>query len=112
MIFLVLFVVGVWFYCLKDYIMFFFKIMIVECFEYDVFSFLILVLVDFYVVWCGFCKVLMFVFEDVVCEFQGEIVFVKVDIDQEFKFVEVYGVCSILMFILIKDRELVECFIG
>ena len=81
-------------------------------FEDDVLSSSIPVLIDFHAVWCGPCKASVPALEDAAREFEGEIAFVKVDIEQEPKLAEAYDVRSVPTFILMKDREPVERFMG
>jgi thioredoxin 1 len=81
-------------------------------FEGDVLRSSIPVLVDFHAVWCGPCKASAPALEDAAREFEGEIAFVKVDIDQEPKLAEAYSVQSVPTFILIKDGQPVERFVG
>jgi thioredoxin len=88
------------------------KITTSDRFEDEVLSSSIPVLVDFHAVWCGPCKASVPALEDAAREFEGEIAFVKVDIEQEPKLAEAYGVRSVPTFILIKDREPVERFMG
>jgi thioredoxin 1 len=88
------------------------KITTSDSFEDDVLRSSIPVLVDFHAVWCGPCKASAPALEDAAREFEGEIAFVKVDVDQEPKLAEAYSVRGVPTFILIKDREPVERFIG
>jgi thioredoxin 1 len=90
----------------------FLKITTSDRFEDDVLRSSIPVLIDFHASWCGPCKASVPALEDAAREFEGEIAFVKVDIDQEPKLAEAYSVRSVPTFILIKDREPVERFIG
>lgn len=88
------------------------KITTYNRFSDDVLRSSIPVLVDFHAVWCGPCKASAPALEDAAREFEGEIAFVKVDIDQEPKLAQAYDVQSIPTFILIKDGEPVERFMG
>ena len=88
------------------------KITTSDQFEDDVLRSSIPVLIDFHASWCGPCKASVPALEDAAREFEGEIAFVKVDIDQEPKLAEAYNVQSVPTFILIKDREPVERFMG
>lgn len=88
------------------------KITTVDRFEDEVLRSTIPVLIDFHAVWCGPCKASMPALEDAAREFEGEIVFVKVDIEQEPQLARAYDVRSVPTFILIKDGQPVERFMG
>ncbi|MGV7208760.1 thioredoxin [Oxalobacteraceae bacterium A2-2] len=88
------------------------KVTTTSSFEDDVLRSPVPVLIDFHAVWCGPCKASAPALEDAAREFEGEVAFVKVDIDQEPQLAQAYGVQSVPTFILIKQGQPVERFIG
>ena|SRR3989344_559724 len=71
-----------------------------------------LVLIDFYADWCGPCVVMGPIVDEVAEKFDGKIKFGKVDIDDNIELARKYETRSIPNFILFKDGEIAENFIG
>ena len=69
------------------------------------------VLVDFYADWCGPCKMT----SPIIDELSGEvkdIKFVKIDVDQNQDVASAYSVFSIPNFVIFKDGQLANQFVG
>lgn len=70
------------------------------------------VLVDFYADWCGPCKAVEPALEDLARDYEGELKIVKVDTDADPELKTRYNVAGIPAFIVIKNGELVDRFVG
>ena len=69
------------------------------------------VLVDFYATWCGPCKMTGPIIERLAEEIK-EVKFVKVDVDQNQELSSQYQVFSIPTFLIFKDGQVVNQFVG
>lgn len=67
---------------------------------------------DFYADWCGPCKVMDPVIEELEKDFNGKMEIKKIDVDNDIANVSQYGVMSIPTYIILKDGQEVERFIG
>ncbi len=70
-----------------------------------------LVLVDFYAEWCGPCKATEPIIEE-LSESMKDVKFVKVDVDANQEIAGKYSVFSIPTFLVLKDGEVVNQFVG
>ena len=71
-----------------------------------------LVLVDFFADWCMPCKVMSPVIDELSKNFEGKVKFGKVDIEDNQELAQKFGVQSIPNFILFKNNEVLEQFMG
>lgn len=71
-------------------------------------------LLDFWAAWCGPCKIMNPIIEEIEHEFMGKIIVEKIDVDQaeNQKMVEDYQIGAMPTYIIEKDGEVVEQFIG
>jgi len=67
---------------------------------------------DFYADWCGPCRVMTPVLEELEKDFAGKMEIKKIDVDNDTEKTSQYGVLSIPTYILLKDGQEVERFIG
>ena len=70
------------------------------------------VVVDLWAEWCGPCRTLGPIIEKVVAETGGDVELVKVDIDANPQIANAFKVQSIPAVFAIKDRQVVDQFIG
>jgi putative thioredoxin len=70
------------------------------------------VVVDLWAEWCGPCKTLGPILERVVAETEGAVELVKVDVDTNPRVAGAFRVQSIPAVYAIKDRKVVDSFIG
>jgi putative thioredoxin len=70
------------------------------------------VVVDLWAEWCGPCKTLGPILERVVAETEGSVELVKVDVDTNPRVAGAFRVQSIPAVYAIKDRKVVDSFIG
>lgn len=69
------------------------------------------VFVDFYATWCGPCKVTGPIIEQLADEMKN-IKFIKIDVDQNPELSSEYQVFSIPTFLIFKDGQVVNQFVG
>lgn len=70
------------------------------------------VVVDLWAEWCGPCRVLGPIIEKVVSEKEGAVALAKVDVDRNPKVAAAFAVQSIPAVFAIKDRKVVDQFVG
>lgn len=70
------------------------------------------VLVDFFANWCGPCKAMLPVIEELASEYEGKVKIVKINVDESTDVPSKFNVMSIPTFIMFKDGEAVETFVG
>ncbi|MCH5274992.1 MAG: thioredoxin [Lachnospiraceae bacterium] len=70
------------------------------------------VLIDFYADWCGPCKMMAPVVEKLAEEYEGRIKIGKVNVDEEMELAQKYRVVSIPTFLMFKDGEVENTYIG
>ncbi len=70
-----------------------------------------IVFVDFYAEWCGPCKMTSPIVDQLADE-EKEVVFLKVDVDKNQDLASQYSVFSIPTFIIFKDGQPVNQFVG
>jgi len=69
------------------------------------------VLVDFYATWCGPCKMTGPIIEQLAEEVKN-VKFVKIDVDKNQELSSQYQVFSIPTFLIFKDGQVVNQFVG
>lgn len=69
-------------------------------------------LLDFYADWCGPCVTMKPVLEELEKEMADTVKITKIDVDQQQEEASKYGVMSIPTYIILKDGEEVDRFIG
>ena len=70
-----------------------------------------IVIIDFWAPWCGPCRALGPVIEE-VSEKYPNVYFGKVNVDNEEELASLFRVSSIPLVVKIKDRKVVDSFIG
>ena len=68
--------------------------------------------VDFYADWCGPCIAMKSVLEELEKELSGEVEIKKIDVDQHQEEASKYGVMSIPTYLILKDGQEVDRFVG
>ena len=71
-----------------------------------------LVLVDFFADWCMPCVMMSPIMEELGKKFKGKIKFGKIDVDENSALAQKFKIFSIPNFILFKDGEVKERFVG
>ena len=80
-------------------------------FQEEVINYKGIVMVDFYAQWCGPCKMTSPIIDDLSQELK-DIKFVKVDVDANQELSSQYNVFSIPTFMIFKNGEAVNQFVG
>jgi thioredoxin 1 len=70
------------------------------------------VFVDFYAEWCGPCKMTGPIIDELAKEYEGKAVFYKINVDENNQLAGKYNVFSIPTFIIFKDGQPVDQFVG
>ena len=70
------------------------------------------VVVDLWAEWCGPCRTLGPILERVVAATEGRVVLAKVDVDANTRVAATFGVQSIPAVFALRDRQVVDSFIG
>lgn len=81
-------------------------------FEEEVLKSDVPVLVDFYADWCGPCKMMGPVVEKLAEEMEGRMKVGKCNVDDDMQLAQQYRISNIPAFIVFKDGQAVERFIG
>src|SRR4029077_14300193 len=70
------------------------------------------VLVDFWAEWCSPCRMMAPLLDELAGEYDGKIKIGKVDIDQSQALAAEYGVRSIPTFLIFKNGQVADQFVG
>lgn len=82
-----------------------------DSFQKDVLDYKGVVMVDFYADWCGPCKLTGPIVDELSLEMKN-VKFVKVDVDQNQELASQYSVFSIPTFIVFKNGQVANQFVG
>jgi len=80
--------------------------------EFDDFTKKGLVLIDFFADWCMPCIMMAPVLDEIGGKHKGKIKIGKIDVDDNQELAQKFRVMSIPNFVLFKDGEVVERFVG
>lgn len=83
-----------------------------ENFEAEVLNADIPVLVDFYADWCGPCKMMMPIVEKIAEEYSGKLKVGKCNTDENMPVAQKYRISSIPTFMIFKEGQPVQTFLG
>lgn len=69
-------------------------------------------IIDFFACWCMPCLMMSPIFEELSEKFKGKVKFGKVNVEDNPKIAQKHDINSIPHFILFKDKEIVDEFVG
>ena len=69
-------------------------------------------LVDFYADWCGPCKMMGPVVDRMATDYEGRLKVGKINVDNDPELAQKYKVVSIPTFVIVKNGEVQETFVG
>ncbi|MCD8067860.1 MAG: thioredoxin [Lachnospiraceae bacterium] len=81
-------------------------------FEEEVLKSELPVLVDFYADWCGPCKMMAPIVSQLADEYEGKVKIGKVNVDDSNQLAGQYQIRNIPSFIIFKDGQAVEKYVG
>ena len=70
------------------------------------------VLIDFYADWCGPCKMMGPVVDRMATDYEGRLKVGKINVDNDPELAQKYKVVSIPTFVIVKNGEVQETFVG
>lgn len=70
------------------------------------------VIIDFWAPWCGPCRVMSPLLDELATEYEGKVKVVKMNVDENPEIPGKFGVMSIPTFIIFKNGEMVDSFVG
>ncbi|MCD7864233.1 MAG: thioredoxin [Lachnospiraceae bacterium] len=81
-------------------------------FEAEVLKSEVPVLVDFYADWCGPCKMMAPIVSELAEEYEGKVKIGKVNVDESRDLAGQYQIRNIPSFLIFKDGQAVEKYVG
>jgi len=70
------------------------------------------VLVDFWAAWCGPCRMVAPIVDEIAGEYEGKLKVGKINVDEQSELAEKFRVMSIPTFIVFKNGQIAESFMG